>query len=532
MSPTRMHTCLPLLIAWLSLGILPVWAADPFVENTVTRIELRIPSEGIQTLRQSYFHRRMPAMSHRPKVKGSVTMNGERFEEVSIHLKGAAGSFRPIDDKPAFTVNLDKHLEGQKYQGYDKFYLNNSVQDRSYCNEIICRELFNQADIPTPRGAHALVSLNGKPLGLYVMIEGFNKPWLKRHFEDVSGNLYDGGFLNDIHEELGVNNGDAPEDHSAKQALVASFYERDLTQLLAGVQPHLNVDQLLTHTAMDIMTWNWDGYAMKPNNYRLYHNRDKGTFQLIPHGMDQMFENPYGEIFPRFRGLIVGSLMRLPEIRQRYFTRMNELFNSTFDANRLIRRIDELTAVVQPLLEQEAPYAAERQSRSANELKQNIAERARFLGFQLSAPSRALQFPANGQLWVEDWESSRWRGDVAMKQMTQGNQELLVIEGGREWSLGRWISSQLLAQGMYRLEARVRCEGVTPYANDRNGGFRLRASGATPSPTLIGTRGWSALAIPFAVEVPAAQVELSCEFRAVQGTVWIDKSSLKLVKLR
>ena len=40
---------------------------------------------------------------------------------------------------------------------------------------------------------------------------------------------------------------------------------------------------------------------MKPNNYRLYHNRDKGTFQLIPHGMDQMFENPYGEIFPRFR---------------------------------------------------------------------------------------------------------------------------------------------------------------------------------------------------------------------------------------
>ena len=53
---------------------------------------------------------------------------------------------------------------------------------------------------------------------------------------------------------------------------------------------------------------------------------------------------------------MVGSLMRLPEIRQRCFTRMNELFNSTFDANRLIRRIDELTAVVQPLLGQEAPY--------------------------------------------------------------------------------------------------------------------------------------------------------------------------------
>ena len=50
--------------------------------------------------------------------------------------------------------------------------------------------------------------------------------------------------------------------------------------------------------------------------------------------------------------------------------------------------------------------------------------------------------------------------------------------------------------GMYRLEARVRCESVTPYANDRNGGLSTPCQRRDARPTLIGTRGWSALAIP------------------------------------
>jgi len=528
------QTGLLMLCLWLGLGksLERLWAGDPFAENQLTRVDLMIPPEGMQTLRQSYFHRRMPSMSYRPKVKGTAMIEGQRFEQVSIKLKGAAGSFRSIDDKPALTINLDAHLEGQAYEGYDKFYLNNSVQDRSFCNEIICRELFNAAKIPTPRASHAWVTLNGKALGLYVMIEGFNKPWLKRHFEDVSGNLYDGGFLNDIHENLTVNSGDDPEDHSARSALIRAFQEPDLAQLLTGVKQHLDVDKLLTHTALDVITWNWDGYAMKPNNYRLYHNRDTGKFQLIPHGMDQMFENAYGELFPRFRGLMVGLLMRLPEFRQQYYSRVNELFNSTFDANRMVRRINELTSLVQPVLGQLAPQDAVRQSQEADQLKENITERSRYLAFQLDAPSRALKFPSSGRLTVEDWEGSRWRGDVALKNNNPGPTPMLVMEGGREWSLGRWITTVPLTQGLYRLEARVRCEGVIPHPSDRNGGFRLRAGGAPSGQGLLGTRGWSMLAVPFAVELPADQVELACEFRAIQGTVWIDASSLQLVKLR
>ena len=70
-----------------------------------------------------------------------IEEGGKTYENVGIHLKGAAGSFRGIDDRPALTLNFDKFQKGQDYHDLDKIHLNNSVQDPSYLNELICSEL-------------------------------------------------------------------------------------------------------------------------------------------------------------------------------------------------------------------------------------------------------------------------------------------------------------------------------------------------------------------------------------------------------
>jgi hypothetical protein len=36
------------------------------------------------------------------------------YKDVAVHLKGAAGSFRGIDDKASLTVNMDKLADGQR----------------------------------------------------------------------------------------------------------------------------------------------------------------------------------------------------------------------------------------------------------------------------------------------------------------------------------------------------------------------------------------------------------------------------------
>ena len=73
------------------------------------------------------------------------------YKDVGIHVKGAAGSTRSIDDKPGLTLNMDKFAPGQRFHGMDKFHLANSVQDPSYLSELLCGELFRAAGTPASR---------------------------------------------------------------------------------------------------------------------------------------------------------------------------------------------------------------------------------------------------------------------------------------------------------------------------------------------------------------------------------------------
>src|SRR5262245_39746243 len=61
----------------------------------------------------------------RTYTKCTLKVGDQSFKEVAIHLKGAAGSFRGWDDKPALTLNMDHFAKGQSFRGMDKFHLNN-----------------------------------------------------------------------------------------------------------------------------------------------------------------------------------------------------------------------------------------------------------------------------------------------------------------------------------------------------------------------------------------------------------------------
>src|SRR6185436_20169429 len=97
----------------------------------------------------------------------------------------------------------------------------------SYLCEWICADLCRDAGVPAPRVTHARVWLNGRDLGLYVLKEGFDKPFLVRHFGSAAGNLYDGGFCADLDSNLEKDSGNGPDDHSDLRALVAACREAD-----------------------------------------------------------------------------------------------------------------------------------------------------------------------------------------------------------------------------------------------------------------------------------------------------------------
>ncbi|MBM3833804.1 MAG: hypothetical protein FJ403_11150 [Verrucomicrobia bacterium] len=99
-------------------------------------------------------------------------------------------------------MNFDNDAPGQIFHGLKKVHLNSSVQDRGYLSEKMSRELFEEAGVPARRAGHAVVTFDGETR-MYVVVEGINKQFLKRHFKDVTGTVYDGHSGSEVNQRMG-----------------------------------------------------------------------------------------------------------------------------------------------------------------------------------------------------------------------------------------------------------------------------------------------------------------------------------------
>lgn len=325
----------------------------------------------------------------RKYVPVPVTIDGEEYKDVAMHLKAGAGSFRPVDDRPALTLNFDKYVEKQRFHGLDKLHLNNSVQDPAWMTEIVCGDMFLAAGVPTARGTHAIVELAGKSRGLYVLKEGYNRSFTKRHFRDPDGNLYDGGFCTDINSPLARNAGrEEKPEHADLKALVEACQERDIAKRKERVEKLLDLDRFITLAALEAMCWHWDGYCLKPNNYRVYHEPTLDKIIIIPHGMDQMFGVPGGDtngpISAPSAGLVARAVFEVPEWRKRYYERVAELRKTVFQPDKLNRRIDELTEKLMPVLKEVDRGLAREFPNRVKQLKELIRRRTESIDRQLA----------------------------------------------------------------------------------------------------------------------------------------------------
>jgi spore coat protein H len=367
------------------LALLPAMATDGpkavdesdalFRSGEVLRLAIELGPKELAALR------REPRKYVRATLKEGDKVVGR---EVGVHLKGAAGSFRGIDDKPSLTLNMDKFTKGQRFHGMDKFHLANSLQDPSYVSELICGELFRAAGVPASRVSHAIVTINGRRRGLYYVKEGYDRFFRKHHFGSSRGNLYDGGFLRELDQPLQrlAGKGDV-KDHADLKALVAAARERDPRRRFERLEKLLDLDKFVSFLVLEVVTWDWDGYPMNRNNYRVYHEPKRDKIVFIPSGMDQMFGNPNGPVLPNFQGLIARALLQTPQGRERYLARFREIMKTAYRPDDLRKRLDVLQARVQPALAAVDPGAAAGYPNQVNRLRQAVAQRAKSIEEQL-----------------------------------------------------------------------------------------------------------------------------------------------------
>lgn len=468
----------------------------------------------------------------RENVVGTVQEGDRVYHGVQVHLKGAAGSFRPIHDKPAFTLAFDKYVKSQRFHGLRKLSLNNSVQDPTFLSEQLCRELFLEAGVPVPRATQVKLEVNGRDLGMYVLVEGWDRDFVSRHFSDPSGTLYDGGFLKDVTETLAVNVGNEKSDQADRKQLVAALDEPDPTKKLEALRKILDVDRFLSMMAMEVIVWDWDGYPMNRNNWRLYSEPASGKLTLMPHGMDQMFWKPDGGILPRMQGRIAQEVMKHPELRRAYIERLRSLRTRVFDVARITNRVQLIADRIQAELvngkhAESAGYPA-----LIAALKTSIARRGESLDRQLEHPIEPAVFGTNGLATLGAWKPKTTFGAATFDPTNAPQSGRTVRIAATDGScIGGWNTGLWLEQGRYALQGRVKVRGVEPDPGDSRGGAGLQVLEGRVEKPILGTSDWQPIELEFSVEDGLAEIPISLQLRAADGEAWFDLDSFRVRKL-
>ncbi len=501
-----------------------------FTNLSVLKLRIEISSTGMDILRGTARVSRYYQPDRRPSAKCTVYEGGKVYREVEVHLKGAAGSFRSVDDDPALTLDFDKYVKGQTFHGLKKISLNNSVQDGTYLCERLCREMFIEAGMPAPRAGFATLELNGRFLGMRVLLETYDRQFLRRYFKDVSGNLYDAGFATDLNLAFKVNAGDKPEDRAdLKQLLLAATQSR--TKGLAALEQILDVDYFLNLVAMEVLQCHWDGYTMNRNNYRIFHDRERGRLLFMPHGMDQTFgvkrASPDLPITPQLSGMLARTVLDNREGMTRYLNVLTNLAAKHFDVERLTNRVAELANVVRAAIAEREPNAVTYYNQEARWLSRRIVERGASLKKQIADLERLVRFAPDGTAKLAGWKPKQDQGALTFAERTEGGQLSLLEVTGQ--GVGGYRTRIMLLPGRYRVEGRMKLEKVETDANDSRAGAGFRVGWSASSRKLTGTTDWVDFKHGFEVYEEISELDVLCEYRAKAGKATFDAGSIRLV---
>ncbi len=488
-----------------------------FVAPRLLRVRIEIGPEGMRSLK------RQPRMY----VPATIHEGEAVYTNVLVHLRGSAGSFRPLSDKPGWTVKIEKGAP--RFHGLKKFHLNNSVQDHTYLNEWICNEIFRSAGVPALRVSHALVEFNGRSLGLYVFKESFNQDFLAQYFQNTKGNLYGQSEGADVNHPLHRMGGKEENTRADLKMLASAAQESDPTRCWQRLQDALDVDRFLSFTALEVMLGHGDGYTFSTHNFRVYHDLDTGKMVFFPHDMDQMLGDSNGPIIPRTGALVTRAVLRSAEGRGRYRERFGLLFTNVFQPSALAAKIDQYTSAIAPALREYDPRVAADFQAAARNLKQRIRNRNGGIERQL-IPQTPLAFENNVAI-LRPWRRLDRQGNATLSEVSVDGRPALKISCEDGGCTASWRITVLLEPGQYRFSGKARLAGVVPRADSPRSGAFLRVSRGPRTVGVSGDSDWKPFQQEFSIDENQTEIALICELHALKGEVLFDRESLRLERL-
>ncbi|MFD0674315.1 CotH kinase family protein [Cohnella sp. GCM10027633] len=233
-------------------------------------IELRMRDQALAALERNLWSNRY--------VDGHIRA-GEPFATARVRYRGGHTRGYP---KRSFEVET-----GGKVTHYNAEY-----DDPSMIRNALSFAFFNRIGVPSPKTEHVRLSMNGKPLGVYLAIEGVGRPFFVKRRLGAAALFY--AVNNDADFGLEASGTGARKtailsgyEHrfggAAEKARLAAFIRAIHAGKTAGSISRtiggLDADNYLRWLSGAVLTGNYDGFEQ---NYAIYRSRRTGKYRIIP----------------------------------------------------------------------------------------------------------------------------------------------------------------------------------------------------------------------------------------------------------
>ncbi|MBN1697311.1 MAG: CotH kinase family protein [Spirochaetales bacterium] len=323
-----------------------------------------------------------------------VTIDGRRLGMVGFRPKGEYSLDTCIDaygrllcKKLSFKLKFHAVDPGLRFYGLKRLVLNKIENGAEVFFETLGYRIFNDFGIIAPRTGYATLTINGKPQGLYTVVEVVDGRFTKDRFEDGDGNLYKEVWPNRTEASYfayGLENNEETATHDAFIAFATDMLATGDETLPETLARYMDIEKVLDYMAVDYGIANWDGittfyageWGCSNHNYYMYQDENTARFTLIPWDLNAVFflEHWLGDIRPwDTLNVDCGRLIpveNIPDLytrpsccdpviraialsKDRYRASLRRLLEEVFVPDRLNVLIDALFSQIKPALKKD-----------------------------------------------------------------------------------------------------------------------------------------------------------------------------------
>jgi hypothetical protein len=270
---------------------------DLFSDRAVRSWSLELPAARWRELRRRATEERW--------VAARLAVAGVPVGVVGVRFKGAAGTLascfrdgRPICAKLPLKIRFDHTDPERRFFGLERLNFHAMARDRSLLRERLAYRVFTDAGVPAPRTAHAWLTVNGEPLGLFAIVEAVDARFADRRFFFDDGLLYKEAWPTTTdaayyEARLRSNRGEE-HDHASMIGLARELAAAGPGGGAAVLLRWTDADELMRTMAADRLVGNWDGITgwycdqgpCTNHNFYWYAERSRRRLRLVPWDLD------------------------------------------------------------------------------------------------------------------------------------------------------------------------------------------------------------------------------------------------------